>query len=191
MYNPAGRLNGLHSERGKLLEDRLCYIDMDGVLTDLIKAICARHNVPNPYLYSTDYIGIWDTACVLGMSNTQFWSVTESHEFWANLPKTPWADEIISRAVKSYGWDRMRICSSPALSHWSWSGKAAWIRKWYPKLSRKMRLMTDSKFELAKPGRMLLDDKPSAVYDWVGAGGCGIVIPADWNGASSGNISLI
>jgi hypothetical protein len=144
------------------------FIDMDGVVANFHYAALAAHGN-----YNVDLLKEYQIEKALGISTTKFWAKLDSIDFWASIPKTDYADLLITllRGFKCY------FLSSPALGY-SASGKLIWARKHYPDIKV---ILTSEKHLLAAPDRILIDDLESNIISWRGAGGKGILWPAPYN----------
>lgn len=117
-----------------------------------------------------------------GMSEKGFWAGL-GEAFWANLPKTPWADELVEW-LESLFPGRVVFLSSPPIKWGSSgaSGKQAWINKHYPTIFQEGRvILTQSKYLLARPGALLIDDCEHYVDTFWSNGGEVVMVPQPWN----------
>ena len=156
-------------------------LDMDGILADFTEGISRAHGRSNPYTQENKSShGRYVMEDIWGMKPSQFWSKAEEWEFWANLPKTPEADEIVQLAVGGFGLENVAVLTAPPLSMGAVPGKRIWMKEHYPQLAKRM-IFTGAKEFVAAPGRMLIDDKDSNVDGWEDEGGDGILLPRLWN----------
>lgn len=140
------------------------FLDMDGVLTDFVKSALARTGLMAvPYKDTQSYN--WYNQY---MSSNAFWGQLEGADFWAELEPLPWALPLID-AVERYDPEYM-ICTSCSLDPACPSGKMLWLRD-HLGLSPKRTVMLNNKSLLAAPDRVLIDDTPIKVSNWVKAGG--------------------
>ena len=169
------------------------YVDMDGVLSDFITAACKAHGRDNPY---PEHRGKYDMADIWGISATEFWKPTDNEAFWANMPKLPGANDVISRVVQRVGSaSKVFIATSASASKHSLSGKKAWIEKWFPALKSRVITIKD-KWMLSRPNRLLVDDTEGKCADWRNPpdgseGGPAVWYPAPHSFAPEGNHLLI
>lgn len=148
----------------------MIYCDLDGPLVNFIGGSCAAHHRtipddirPIPY----DYWGpLW------GMTDVQFWSQIHTAHFWSSLEIFPWFTELI--LILSACDPKWRVATHPHDAA-SAAGKMHWLRRNLP--GRKFHI-TDCKWELSAPGRILIDDSESVVQKWDKGGGIGILFPA-------------
>jgi len=146
------------------------FLDMDGVLTDFVGALCKLYNYDDAWP-----LGEYDITKVLG---PMVWNViTEAGEdFWINMEKTPEADELMHMASQ-YDY---YIATSPTLDPYSASGKMHWITMNYPKALRRL-IITPAKHLHARSDTLLIDDSDDQLLKWREAGGIALPMPRPWN----------
>ena len=147
------------------------YLDMDGVLAD----------------FFTEY------AKLAGIESGNYRDIPPAKtdptlqkmvgtDFFARLPKTQSADQIVAMVVKMYG--HYHICSSPLRGDFEGSEKykRIWIQK-HLKPQPVDILITPNKAKYAKQAdgtpNILIDDRGSNITAWEAAGGIGIKYQAD------------
>jgi 5'(3')-deoxyribonucleotidase len=161
------------------------YLDLDGVLCDFVSAAYRAHGRE----YHGEVLG-WNFFEAWGMSATQFWNGIDAigEPFWSGLSPYPWAGEL-HRLVAKYD-PEYRVATSPSEHPSSAAGKVSWIHEHLPGVTGKRRHLTSSKAELAKAGRVLIDDSKANCAEWCAAGGRAILFPASHNGllAPSGDV---
>lgn len=156
------------------------YIDLDGVLCNFVKG-CFD-------LFEEEFIperwpdGEWEIGKVLGISKNHFWRIIDGggHDFWANLEPLPWFDELVqlSNSIDP----NFHLLTSPSRNPNCSKGKMIWIQKHFGWDFRRFILASaKSKHHCSGPNRILIDDKPSNIEDWIAAGGTGILFPTVWN----------
>jgi hypothetical protein len=94
-------------------------------------------------------------------------------DFWRNLPKYPWADDLVAAITAGC---KCYILTSIGGGACSATGKIQWLQNHYPELA-KSAILTRRKEMLAAPGRVLIDDDPGNCQKWVERGGWGILFP--------------
>lgn len=175
------------------------FVDMDCVLVDLIEGIAKRthfgldrhqlepHYEPGRYGFGHALERLYDSrgwARYHGLPSleTRFWADVRGDDgFWANLPKLPWADDLMQTVMLS-GVSYWYL-TSPSDCGFCLVGKDTWLTKHYGKgegLPGKMIPCRD-KWLLAKPGRLLIDDHDENVDRWIEHGGQAILFPAVHN----------
>ena len=157
-------------------------LDMDGVLVDFMKGICAAHNRPDPYINNPLAYGEFQTEKVWGITPEEFGAPIqgEALEFWTGLDKTPEADKIVRLVCREFGADNVAILTAPSKDAGSVPGKRAWLNRHYPYLSHNV-IFTAAKGFLAGPKRILIDDRDKNVQEFKKAGGDAILVPRPWN----------
>jgi 5'(3')-deoxyribonucleotidase len=159
----------------------MCYLDMDGVLTDFIGGACRAHQVDNPY-NRPEALGEWHLEKLLGISANHFWRVIdEDPGFWVNLEKTDEADKIVQFAIEEFGVDRIAFLTAPALDDSCLTGKRAWIKRYYPQITGGITFAKD-KGLYGHYGAWLIDDKPENCEAFSENGGIAMLLPRPWNG---------
>lgn len=155
------------------------YFDMDGVLADFANAVGyglfgREFGSMNPHGRST--------VEELGVTHDGFWRVLNAadQDFWANIP--PLLDGVFLWHHIRRSGVVCRVCTSPSRQPSCLAGKHTWIQ-------RHLRLddesyfdgfhMTSKKYELARPGRLLIDDTEKHVTAFRSSGGCSIL----WRGS--------
>lgn len=151
------------------------YVDMDGVLCDFVGDVCKFHNVSNPY-FNTDNIGEYSLNKILGKKYMDIFGPLDA-QFWANLPKLPWCDDLMKKVSRKY---EVHILTAPSGNKKCYEGKALWIEKHYPHLLDKL-LIGRPKYCCAKSHSLLIDDKESNIDAFNEAGGLGLLVPQPWN----------
>lgn len=164
------------------------YLDMDGVLCDLIEGILALHN-------RLDMHGkIWNYQVgeCIGLSATQMWKpvVAMGHKFWAKLKPYPWMYELVDWAKSEC--DEVFICSRPydrsdegVACGSCLYGKTEWLKKHFGKPFDDI-VFTRHKYLVSKPGVVLIDDDDGHVEPFNAAGGRQVVFPQLYNGYGTG-----
>jgi 5'(3')-deoxyribonucleotidase len=131
------------------------YLDMDEVLVDTTYNVMKYHNLPNFYRDPKNH-GIYYIHHLAKMKHEEMWHVLDA-DFWANLPKMPWANQMIETACKIVGANNVYILSAPIESAGCCFGKQQWIRKHFPFLSPNL-ILTCAKHAAIAKNSMLFDD---------------------------------
>lgn len=175
-------------EQGQILspdgDDRpVIYLDMDGVCCCLTQAVYELFHSDGKYeeLYNNWPILEYDVAKVLGISCEQeLWSRIDEAgmDLWRNLPEFPWFWEMYQGLSKL---GRVVFLTSPSC-HWSsMAGKKLWLEDRFGFRFRDF-VITQRKFWLGWPNRVLIDDDPRKVRTFTEAGGEAVLFPQPWNG---------
>lgn len=157
----------------------ICFLDMDGVIADFVGHTCKAHDLPSPY-GDRNCQGIFEMEKCWGMTEEDFWKPLATFEFWADMPKTPEADDIVNHLVKEFGKDNICVLTNPSQYDGCISAKKEWIHRHYPFLAKQM-LFGAAKQYLAGPNRFLVDDRDKNIIAFEEFGGRGITVPRDWN----------
>lgn len=148
------------------------YLDLDGVLGNFIKSAFKVHN----FEQEASQYSLWG---LMGITATEFWhKIDEIPDFWNDIEKYEWADELYNYFFERYGKERLRFLSTPNNHHHSYTGKKKWLQRFYPNTKV---ILAEEKEHLAKYRRLLIDDHDTNIEKWEREGGHGIVFPQPWN----------
>ena len=160
------------------------YVDMDGVLCDLVKAILTEHGRMDlynrmPHRKVTESID-WDR------HETWLPTLVDGPTFWATLDRYPWTDEIMQFA-RDAGADVHVLTRPLNLSlhdatdiGYCVHGKMAWLRRQFG-ADFKDVVFTAEKHLLSQPGVLLIDDDEQYIERFEAAGGRQIIFPQSYN----------
>ena len=155
------------------------YIDMDGVLCDMVKASSELFNIPNPYLNPKNLgtFNIWD---VSDISASMFWKGLDNPDFWPNIPWHEDGKEILRLMEQTF--EETVLLTSPGTCASAYTGKFEWVEKNLPGYRRRM-IVSPCKWMCSHPKGFLLDDKPKNIEKWCERerGGYGYLLPRPWN----------
>lgn len=154
------------------------FVDMDGILTDYVTAICAAHSKPDPYLDPANYQK-FDIEPIWGMSASEYWKPTKNMDFWLNMRKTSYCHDILNIVESRFGRENVTILTSPTASGYCSGGKHEWLINNLPEYKRKF-LIGPPKEKIAGPGKLLVDDRDTNVEKFAEKG-VGILFPRLWN----------
>lgn len=157
----------------------ICFLDMDGLIADFISGACAVHGVANPYMYIPpgDYR---DLADLLQMSPERFWGPLSGAKFWADLPKTPDADKILTIVKWYVDVKDIGVLSYPARNTDCVRGKTLWLERHMPELANRY-VYTPNKYFCAAQNHILIDDFSKNTTEFNQAGGQAFLYPRLWN----------
>lgn len=159
--------------------NKICALDLDGVLVDFVGGACNAHSMRNPYT-NGQHAGVFDIERAWGMTKEQFWHPLNSHKFWANLGWTINGKAILRMVEAVFGKDNVYLLSKPCESPESASGKLEWIQKNMPDYAKRY-LLGPAKNFAAHSGAVLVDDNDENVADWAKRGGEAVLVPQPWN----------
>jgi 5'(3')-deoxyribonucleotidase len=133
------------------------FVDLDGVLTDFIKQLCALLDKPLDRKWEfTNDPKIWKKIDEAGES------------FWTDMEWMPGGHELWN-AVKKYN---PTILTSPSRHESSKKGKRVWMKDNIPEIPY---IIDEDKAKYAKKGYILIDDLAKNIDKWEKAGGTGIL----------------
>ena len=149
-------------------------LDNDGVMCDLHTPLMNIHR----FKMQDWKPGVCSIEEVTGLTAKAVWNHPEvTHkDFWASLPKTPWADDLL--ALLRRRTSEICFLTKPVLDPGCAAGKMRWFKKHYPGV--KFLIGTSKKF-CAGPGKILIDDSEENVDEFNEYGGRGILFPRVWN----------
>lgn len=143
------------------------FIDMDGVLCDIVSAILDYHHITFKVWPKGEY-NIYKVARLNGYDGDIWEGLAEAYEY-----AKPMSDgfSYLNQYPDAY------ICTY-ALPHTETS-KRVWLER--HGILNKVIFIRD-KWLLAKEGRLLIDDCDKNIELWEEAGGTGLLVPRIWNG---------
>jgi len=155
----------------------LIYIDLDGVLVDILKGLCTLFKLPHLYdrWPQNDRV-----SRVLGISDAAVWKAVACHSprWWVQLPVYPHARELVGMLQDHAP---IRICTRPAEDPMSAAGKLIWMQNFFGDWAFDHYHLTRHKEELARPDRLLVDDQDHNCEAFAAAGGQVIQFPQPYN----------
>lgn len=155
----------------------MIFIDLDGVVADLHKVVWDLHGLD----INQCIPGEWHAyKAYPGMTDEKMWGDQRMApaSFWADLPKTPWADELMDLVSHYFKPAEQCFLTKPLPNSASAAGKQAWIERHYP---QHHYLIGGGKHFCASPQRVLLDDADHNCDAFVAHGGHAITFPRRWN----------
>lgn len=157
----------------------VCFLDMDGVLSDFVTAACFAHSKENPYLDVENHGATASMERLLGLTPEVFWSRFDE-SFWRDMPPTEYLKDIVSLVRQYFSKDGIYILTSPAFNPGCIDGKRDWLKKYVPDLSSHV-VFTKHKHLCAAPGRILIDDFESNTSLFKEYGGDSFLFPTKHN----------
>jgi 5'(3')-deoxyribonucleotidase len=150
------------------------FLDLDGVLANMVDSCLRIFNRTETH----DDIKTWNFYKEWGYNDKEFWSVVDSYpNFWLDIEPYPWAEHVY-QTVSSMG--KTFICSSPNRDPKCWSQKVKWCNKHLGIKSRDI-ILTNHKYLLAAPDRVLIDDSIDNAKSFTEFGGISILFKQPWN----------
>lgn len=156
------------------------FIDSDGVLASFVDGVFNHYKCESPY--KDGERGDWDLFQLINKCEDEFWNNVADESFWATLPKTPEADEIVELAIDAVGVDRVAILTAPPRSNRAAavSGKLLWFEQNYPHLAKNV-IPTHQKHFCAGLYSYLIDDNDKNCEKFTSWGGEVFLFPRPWN----------
>lgn len=149
--------------------NKTIFLDLDAIIRDFIQGVIDRFKLD----ISHEDVTEWHFVEKLNIPD--FWEQL-GFRFWVELPKTPFADEILE-IVKPY---RPVILTCPT-PH-SAGATQLWIQRNLPDYFAQGRyLIGPAKWGCAGRGKLLIDDADHNCEDFVKHGGEVILFPRPWN----------
>jgi 5'(3')-deoxyribonucleotidase len=155
------------------------YLDQDGPIANFVKGAFDLFDKEVPDVWPQNE---WNIENIIGVSKKDFWKKIDNagYSFWANLEKPSYFNDLI-KLVNDID-PKFHIITSPARNPDSVKGKMIWLQNSFSwNFRRFIFISSESKHHFAGPDRILIDDKPSNIEEWIAAGGTGILFPAVWN----------
>lgn len=151
------------------------YLDIDGILADFVQGVAdlLEQDVPSPWP-----AGEYNIEQVF---QHKVWGIL-TEEFWANLPLTDEAQDVLGLVNRIDGV-HMNLCTSPPPrgAEAFIRGRASWIVDKFGQDSLASTIMVGDKSLLAKPNALLIDDSSSQISAFARAGGQVATFPQPWN----------
>ncbi|MFA5624598.1 MAG: HAD family hydrolase [Bradymonadales bacterium] len=152
------------------------FLDLDGVLVDLHRSLVLLFGDDPKQYTEADWakVGEWG----LSIPKGDFWGRVRSQgiQWWANLSKLPWTDELWQAAQKT-GADCV-VLTTPAPFPECAAGKWQWVHE---QLQTTRMLIGHPKEVCSKAGHLLIDDRAGYQPRWEGAGGQIFSLKRPWN----------
>jgi len=137
------------------------FLDLDGVIADFETHITTQNKLkPDGKI---DWVAL-------------------DHQWWATMPAFEGARAFYDR-LRTLA--PVKFLTKPVLNEGSYSGKAAWVKSFVPERGRWILrdlivFPGDDKHLLARPNRILIDDRENNIKAWREAGGVGILHTGDF-----------
>ena len=147
------------------------YCDMDGVLTDFERRFVDMLRQHGREYFSKQVIDQVTRPKHLKAleGEEEFWNFIDNmgEEFWAQMPWMPNGSQL---------WDFIKtydpiILTSPSYQNTSRLGKTQWVQQNLKPIPPVRFKFGEAKADYATPTSILIDDKPSNLSAWKGAGG--------------------
>ena len=150
-------------------KDARIWLDMDGVLADFIGGTLIMHGrefSDRQKITTYDYYEDW------GLTKDEFWEKIRGRGFWYNLGVLPWAKPLVE-LVRERDPNFM-VCTIPSKDTECIQAKLDWLQDNLGVGMNHVAVMP-RKWQLAAPGRLLIDDNPVYTKKWIDRGGDAIL----------------
>lgn len=115
-----------------------------------------------------------------GLTEDEFWEPinAEGRDFWANLEKLPWADELLD-LVRELD-PNFHILTKPSTKPDCMAGKLDALQREFGENFRRY-IFAPNKWPLSADRRLLIDDSDDNLVKWAAKGGQIVAVPQPWN----------
>ena len=130
-----------------------------------------------------------DNAAQVGRWPREKWeTLKEIYHFYRILPKTPFADELMSLARRfrdELGWNLFILTAIPTGNDvpQAFQDKIEWIQEYYPDVEVHFGPYSRDKAHHCRPGYILVDDRYDNCESWTRAGGTPVKVNKDYSKA--------
>ena len=149
------------------------FLDLDGVLADFVAGAARLHGKDPASVTTWDFFERWS------LTAADFWNPL-GREFWANLPLTPEAHQIVALCEQAVGKENICLLTSPCDTDGCPEGKRDWVKKHLPDYRRRLLIGAAKEF-CATPRSLLVDDHDANCKAFLLAGGVPCLFPRPWN----------
>lgn len=154
----------------------LLFFDMDDVICDLMTPWLSAINAVSGESLRREDITDWDVGRFTRIGNQAYQFI---HEPWlyGSLRLMPGAARVLGRLIDAGHDIYILTAAVPEAA----TPKAHWVDEHLPWLGHRRMWLGHDKWRLARPGALMVDDKPANIRDWRAAGGIGLVFDQPWN----------
>lgn len=156
------------------------FLDVDGVLANLVAVAFRVHNVPENAYDHPAHKGQWHLHEIAGIPEDYFWKCLDNFEFWHSLPFMHDAFKILNLVEERFGEKNVFLLTAHTWSHHCTGGRHAWINQLMPDYKDRFFIGCE-KYAFAHHGTVLIDDRDKNINLFKKAGGRGIIVPRPWN----------
>ncbi len=148
------------------------YVDCDGVLGDWVKQVHSWADKPlKPWK-------AWDGFSEHGISQAELDDMMSFVSFWNSMELLPGAKRLWAEVGKLA--DSAYVCTRPFPHPNCLLGRAVWLQKELG-INTQQTIYMHDKYELARPGAILIDDNLDNCRLFVEKGGHAILYPQSYN----------
>jgi len=142
------------------------FLDMDGVVSDFDAYAEPIVGFRTPGGVRYDQEG-WD-------------KIAANPRLYSLLEPCPGADRLVTTVqdlAEEFGYDVKFLTAIPRQNDvpWAFHDKTEWIKARWPNIPVWFGPYSNDKQQHCRPGDILIDDRPSNIYEWNAAGGIGIL----------------
>lgn len=164
----------------KITKETRVFIDMDGVLADLILDWLTIYREKGGIQIFPEDIKAWDCPEIPQEHRAMFFDILGTPDLFANLTPINRAVEAM-RFICKYFPRTYIVTSSPNKHPNVVSDKVRWVQKHLPFMAHDHFISATHKYLLATPDSVLVDDSPKNVTEFIKAGGQAICIDYPYN----------
>jgi len=156
----------------------MLYLDMDGVLADLVGGV---EDYLGEMIYNHTNYGTYNIQDACDISKEELFDLFATKSFWSEMPKTPWCETVLDWAFSVCDEDEIFILTRPSIdvSLACFAGKCEWLQARLPSFLPKL-IFADKKEVFATSNSILVDDNFENCRKFSEAGGKTIFIPTPW-----------
>lgn len=148
-------------------------LDIDGVIADFIMGAARLHRQEPASVRTWNFFEQW------GLTVSDFWAPM-GRKFWAELPLTPEAHEVVGRCEKAVGAANVCLPTSPCETDGCIDGKRDWVRRHFPQFKDRCLIGSAKQF-CASASSLLVDDHDKNCDSFLAYGGLICLFPRPWN----------
>ena len=159
------------------------YLDMDGVLVDFLRRLCAWFNKENPYSQPRSQ-GVWDCYKLLGLGPVDIASALNTSRFWREMEWMPDGKDIFTAVARAVGKQNICILTHTSNFPEAAGGKAWWLSEHLPGVPARILFGDDApeaKASKAASDTILVDDSDANVHAYRDECCPAILVPRPWN----------
>ncbi len=161
----------------------ILYMDVDGVLADMVGALVARVNAKNGTNWKPDDVESWDWEPIIKPPDI-WWNYTGDAKFWGTLPVLPLAQDLM-RAALGTGMPVAFLSSLAIKTHGIWDARRNWLAKHFtsPQMADPgtYLIAAERKDLVVHDGDLLIDDSEDNVIDVRRRGADGWCVARSYN----------
>lgn len=151
---------------------------MDGVVADFDGAVIKKFNISDQEKETAKNNNRWPPE--------RWKQITQDPHFYRDLPKMPQADQLMNLARRfrdTLGWNLYMLTAIPKNNDMPDCiyDKILWMQQHFSDVPVRFGPYAKDKQYHAKPGDILVDDKPSNIEEWRKAGGIAIQVTEDYD----------